>query len=207
MTAPKITLIISAYNEEKYIGECLDYVLRNSRGQFLEILVIDNASTDRTAEIAGQRPGVRVVREDTRGVTRARQRGYREARGEILAFIDADTRHPEGWYEKIVEEFSNDSELACLSGPYLYYDFPFWLRSLATFFWRAIAYPVSRISGYMAIAGNMVLTKEALDKMGGFDTSIEFYGDDTDTVRRAKAFGNVKFSLSFVMPTSGRRFF
>jgi len=42
--------------------------------------------------------------------------------------------------------------------------------------------------------------------MGGFDENIEFYGEDTDIARRAHKFGKVKFSLSFVMPTSGRRF-
>ena len=64
----QITLIIPAYNEEKYIGACLDSVIENSRGRFIEIIVIDNASTDRTAEIAQQRPGVRIVREHQKGI-------------------------------------------------------------------------------------------------------------------------------------------
>ena len=60
--------------------------------------------------------------------------------------------------------------------------------------------------GYMVIGGNFAIRKEVLEKMGGFDTTIKFYGEDTNIARRAKKFGTVKFSLKFKMPTSGRRF-
>ena len=59
--------------------------------------------------------------------------------------------------------------------------------------------------GYMAINGNLAMRKEVLEKMGGLDTSIEFYGDDTNTSRRASEFGKVIFSMDFVMETSNRR--
>ncbi len=207
MSEPTISIIVSAYNEERYIGACLDSIVRNGLGRFLEILVIDNASTDQTAQVAAAFPGVRVIREDRRGVTRARQRGFREARGNLLAFVDADTRIPTGWYNAILEEFEKTPDLACLSGPYVYYDFSPGLSLLASFYWNAIAIPTAWVVGYMAIAGNMVLPRTVLEQMGGFDTTIEFYGDDTDTARRAKAFGKVKFTSRFFLYSSGRRFF
>ncbi|MDB5194466.1 MAG: putative glycosyltransferase, partial [Parcubacteria group bacterium] len=92
----KISLIVPAYNEEKSIELCLEHAISNSNGDLYEILVIDNASTDKTALIAASIRGVRVVREEKKGLTRARQRGYIEAKGNILAFIDADTEMPKG---------------------------------------------------------------------------------------------------------------
>lgn len=206
MTDPTISLIIPAYNEERYIGVCLDHVFKNAKNQFLEIIVVDNNSTDRTREIASTYPGVRVVEERNKGVTKARQRGVEEAHGDLIAFIDADTQMRADWVETIKFEFAKNPKLVCLSGPYLYYDFKRWLQIVSTFFWYAIAIPTSWIVGYMAIAGNLVIKRETLKKMGGLDTTIVFYGDDTDTVRRAKAFGDVRFSQYIIMPTSCRRF-
>ncbi|OYV73905.1 MAG: hypothetical protein B7Z72_01425 [Gemmatimonadetes bacterium 21-71-4] len=81
-----------------------------------------------------------------------------------------------------------------------------WLRLLADAYWFIFVPPVAHLAGYVAIGGNMVLRRSVLDRMHGFDTSIEFYGDDTDTARRASAFGRVLFSPRFSIETSGRRF-
>ena len=204
MKAPRISLVISAYNEEKYIAECLQSVINNSGGKFFEIIVVDNNSTDQTANIVRQFHQARLVLEPHQGVTRARQRGYIEAAGDIIAFIDADTRIPALWYDRVIQEFKNP-ELACLSGPYDYFDIPRWKRALVVLYWYILAMPVYFIFGYMAMAGNLVIRKEVLEKMSGFDTSIDFYGDDTDTARRASTFGIVKFSPSFIIQSSGRR--
>lgn len=201
---PKVSLVIVAYNEEKYIGACLEHVIKNNNGKFFEIIVVDNASTDKTAEIAKSFPGVRVVREDRKGVTRARQRGFMESTGDIVANIDADTQMPKGWYDKVVEEFNKNKKLVCLSGPYIYYDVSVWQSFLVRLYWY-LAVPVYWIIGYMAIGGNFAIQRDALEKMHGYDTNIEFFGEDTNTARRASKFGKVKFKLSFVMYTSGRR--
>lgn len=205
MKTTTISLVIPAYNEEKYIGDCLAHALRQLGGAFFEIIVIDNASTDKTAEIAKKFAGVRVAREEHKGLTRARQRGFREAHGDILAFVDADTRMPADWCAAIIHEFSADEKLACLSGPYRYYDISRWQRLLNWLYWHILALPVYWLVGYMTVGGNFAIRRDVLEKMNGFDTSIEFYGEDTNIARRAHVFGTVKFSLRFFMPTSGRR--
>ena len=91
---PTISLIIPAYNEEAYLGACLDAVMANVAGKALEIIVIDNNSTDGTRAVAERYPAVTYVFEPEKGITRARQRGFLTARGDILAYVDADT-HPE----------------------------------------------------------------------------------------------------------------
>ncbi|MEK9184986.1 MAG: glycosyltransferase family 2 protein, partial [Patescibacteria group bacterium] len=62
------------------------------------------------------------------------------------------------------------------------------------------------IIGYMAVGGNFAIKKDTIQKMGGFDTTIAFYGEDTNLARRASKFGKVKFKLCVIMHTSGRRF-
>lgn len=201
----KISLVIPAYNEEKYIGECLHSAITNGQGRFHEIIVIDNASTDRTTEIAKSFEGVRVIREEKKGLTFARQRGYLEATGDILAYVDSDTRLPIDYYDRIIKEFSKDSTLACFSGPHEYYDISKTQQILVKIFWLTLAFPIYKLVGYMTIGVNFAIKKEVLDKMNGFDTSITFYGEDTNIARRAHKYGKVKFSTSFGMPTSGRR--
>lgn len=201
-----ISLIVSAYNEEKYIGDCLTYAIKNSHGKFLEIIVVDNASTDRTKEIARSFTDVKVVTELKKGPNHARQRGFLESRGDIIAFIDSDTRMPAGWVEAIEKEFSANPKLALLSGPYHYFDLVWWKRFLTGIYWSILALPAYLILGYIAVGGNFVIPRTMLEKMHGINTSISFYGDDTDIARRAHLFGKVKFKSSFIMYTSGRRF-
>lgn len=201
----KISLVIPAHNEEKYIGACLEHALKNSNGKFHEIIVIDNVSTDKTKEIASKFPGVRVVYEKEKGLTKARQRGFVEATGDILAYIDADTRMPEGWYGSLEDHFLRYPELVCFSGPYFYHDIPKLHQRMIKFYWYALAVPTYLFVGYMTVGGNFAIKKETLEKMGGFDTSIAFYGEDSDISRRANQFGKVKFSPNFIMPSSGRR--
>jgi glycosyltransferase involved in cell wall biosynthesis len=201
----KISLVIPAYNEERYIGDCLSHVIKNSNNSFYEIIVIDNASTDKTSEIAKSFPQVNVVCEKKKGLTQARQAGFIHATGDILAYIDADTRMPPGWYEKIYSVFSTRDDVACLSGPYNYYDVPQW-RNLSVRAWYMLAVPFYWITRYMVTGGNFAIRKDVLEKMGGFDTTISFYGEDTNIARRAHQHGKVLFRQYFSMPTSARRF-
>lgn len=197
------SLIIPAYNEEKYIGACLEAALQNAKDEFKEIIVVDNASTDRTAEIAGSYPGVRVISESRKGVTRARQRGYEASSGDILVYVDADTRPPTGWMQQVKAIFK-DPRVAGISGPYLFYDLPPYTSILISS-WNAATKVLSYFTKAMLIGGNFAMRREVLEKIGGFDETIEFYGDDVDLARRARAHGKIRYSLRLTMPSSARR--
>ena len=200
-----ISLVIPAHNEEKYIGACLAAAIKHSHGLLFEILVVNNQSNDRTEEIALTFPNVRVVSEPQKGLVFTRQRGFLEARGDILAYIDADTLMPEGWCEQIHKEFENNPRLALLSGPYSYFDVSAFQNLLVRLYYIT-SIPVYWLVGYMATGGNFAIRKDVLVKMKGFDTTISFYGEDTNIARRAHEFGKVKFKQGFTMATSGRRF-
>jgi glycosyltransferase involved in cell wall biosynthesis len=201
---PTISLIIPAYNEEDYLPACLDAVMRNVAGRAHEIIVVDNNSTDGTKAVVERYPAVTYVFEGRKGITRARQCGFLAATGDILAYVDADTHPPAGWIEQIVDQFSARNDLACLSGPYSFYDLS-GIRNAVSSAWFVAARPLYKLTGYMMVGGNFAILREVLEKMGGFDSSSEFYGEDVDIGKRAKKHGKVLFLPRFVMPTSGRR--
>ena len=102
--APRYSLIIPAYNEEVYLPRLLDTVARarlryHAGAASIEVIVADNGSTDRTAQI-GRARGCDVVAIEKRIIAAVRNGGARSARGEILAFVDADTQiHPDTFNE------------------------------------------------------------------------------------------------------------
>lgn len=200
----RISLVIPAYNEEKYIADCLQNAIKNSDGVFFEIIVVDNNSSDKTAQIAAQFPGVKVVCEKQQGLTYARQCGLQAAQGELVAYIDADTRIPPGWVKKMQTEFGKN--IVSLSGPYRYYDGNKWQNKIMSLIWWLSAPLAYRLAGYMILGGNFVIKKEAMLAVGGFDKEVEFYGEDTNTARRLSKVGKVKFKMDFFVHSSLRRF-
>lgn len=200
----KISLVIPAHNEESSIRACLDAVQKNSRGLLHEIIVVDNASTDRTKEYA-QRDGVTVVSEPRKGTGNARQSGFEHTSGDYVAFIDADTMMPEGWIDKIQDFFDSNPKAVCLSGPYRYHDGSSFRNFMLDCVWYMTAPLTYRIVGYMILGGNFVARRQALLDAGGFDRGITFYGDDTDTAQRLSKTGKVVFKMDFFMYSSSRR--
>ena len=116
--APELSVVIPAYNEEKYLPTYLPTVTASLRcweelsGLRGEIVVVDNASTDATAEIAAGL-GARVVPEPRRGIGRARNTGAAAARGDLLVFIDADVAFP---FEGITEVARQLRTGSCVGG-------------------------------------------------------------------------------------------
>lgn len=203
---PTITVVIPAYNEEDYLPDCLKSILRHKIPEVKEIIVVDNDSTDDTAVIARRFPGVRVVREERKGLTRARQKGLESATQDILAWIDADCRVDRQWFETINTVFSARADVVSVSGPYYFYDATPIQRMLARAYWWCLGLPIYSMMGYMVVGGNFAARRQALLKIGGFDTSIEFYGEDTNIARRLKKAGTVLFMMHFINLSSARRF-
>lgn len=212
----KISFVIPAYNEEALIGKCLESVAREiAAAQTLdipfetEVIVVDNASTDKTGEIARSFENVRVVEEKQKGLTFARQAGFAVSSGDIIANVDSDAALPPGWLATVVREFSADPKLVALSGPHIYYDMSVFERALVRFFYGGayLLYCINTLldHGAMLQGGNFVLRRSALESIGGFDTSIEFHGEDTDIARRVAKHGKVKWTFALPIYASGRR--
>lgn len=199
-----LSVVIPAFNEERYLPKCLQSLTEYAPNAFLEIIVIDNGSSDHTADIAKKYPNVRVVMEPKKGLTYARQRGLLEAKGTYIAYLDADTQISPQWLETVEHAFESNRYLVALSGPYHYDDMPAWKNLLVRGYWW-IAYCISCVTGYVLVGGNFVARKDALEKIGGFDTTISFYGEDTNIARRLYAVGNIRFQQRCYVHTSSRR--
>lgn len=208
----RLSFVIPAYNEENHIKKCLDSVCEQAQKypDTVEIIVVDNASTDRTAEIATTYPKVQVVHEPRKGLVWARRAGYLASSGELIANVDSDTILTHGWLDTVFEEFSKNSNLVGLSGPFKYYDLSKRTGQFVNIFYK-IAYGVYFFNrfiiqkGSMLQGGNFIITRTGLEKIGGYDTSIEFYGEDADIARRLHAIGDVKFTPKLPIYASGRR--
>src|SRR5918994_1694671 len=89
--SPLITVVIPCYNQAHFLGEAIESVLSQSYPHH-EIVVGDDGSTDDTSEVASRYDGVRLVRQENRGLAGARNTGIRHSEGDYLVFLDADDR-------------------------------------------------------------------------------------------------------------------
>lgn len=208
---PRISVIVCAHDEEQWIAACLFSLAAQFRRPD-EVLVINNASRDRTRDVAAAVPGVRVVDEPRKGLTIARERGRIEATGDLLVYVDADCRAPLEWLGRVEACFLGSPGLIALSGTYRFYDWDWWGRLLIRAYdltlGPATHFLVKRIlgAGVVFYGGNFAVRRDALERIGGFDTSIEFHGEDTNLGRRLFRVGRVDLRPRCYLYTSARRY-
>lgn len=116
-----LSVVVPAYNEEKYISRCLQAVL--AEPEVDEVVVVDNNSTDSTAEIVAQfardDARVRLITETEQGVVAARNAGMHAASSELLARIDSDSVVASGWAKAIKSFMADHPEYSAITGPAL----------------------------------------------------------------------------------------
>jgi glycosyltransferase involved in cell wall biosynthesis len=95
-----LSIVIPAYNEERHLVACLDAIAVQTVKPD-EVIVVDNNSTDRTADIARKYSFVKLFSENRQGIIFARNRGFDETKSDIIARIDADTVLPTFWVERV----------------------------------------------------------------------------------------------------------
>ncbi|MBI4092226.1 MAG: glycosyltransferase [Candidatus Levybacteria bacterium] len=201
---PGVTVVVPAYNEENFIGATLKSLVNQTYKDF-ELIVVDNNSTDRTAEIA-KKYGARVIVEKQRGVAKARNAGFKQARARIIASTDSDSIVPQDWVERIVAEFKKDEPLVAFGGLSNLYSGPVSARAAGRYLFKAFWIIDKLLSGGWNLAGfNMAVRKEAFLKIGGFNTSLTM-GEDIDLAKRLREVGKVYVDTNSVVFVSGRRY-
>src|SRR4028119_842197 len=100
---PSLSVIVPALNEERHVGSLLSDVSSQTRSAD-EVIVVDAGSEDGTVSVAERFPGV-VLLNGSPPVAKGRNLGGRRAGGDVLVFLDADVRLPEGFFEGLLEEF------------------------------------------------------------------------------------------------------
>ena len=216
LVQPKISIVIPAHNEEESLPATLAAALAQEYPDY-EVIVVDNASSDRTTEVAlahalsSPRGGrVRVVREDRKGLLHARERGRLEATGEVIVNMDADCLPDAGWLARGAAHFA-DFRVVAAAGPYYYHDGDAVFRAFSyaaqKHVYRAANLAAQALGvGAVLIGGNSFIRAEALRKAGGYNVALAFYGEDTDTAKRVSRHGRVVFDPKLRQNTSARRF-
>lgn len=199
---PRFTIVIPAYNEADFIGSCLDSLRQQDFAAPFEIIVIDNNSTDRTAEVARSR-GATIVHESRAGVCSARQRGTELARGEIVVSTDADTVFAPGWLTRIDAAFREKPARVAVAGPCQFVDPPWWARIYTGVLFHAVS-AVALLTGQIlyVTATNIAFRKSA---WSGYDTEATQGGDELGLLRKLRLRGPVAFDLGNPTFTSSRR--
>jgi glycosyltransferase involved in cell wall biosynthesis len=207
----RLSVIVCAYNEERYVASCLHSLLAQTRPAD-EIILIDNASQDRTRDIARTIPGIRVIHEPTKGLVTARETGRLAATGDVIAYLDADCRAPLQWLELVERRFLASPSSVAVTGPYRFYDWDWQGRLLLQAYDLTLA-PATHVlvqrvmrMGAILYGGNFAVRREALERIGGFDTRIEFHGEDTNLGRRLARVGHIRLARECFMFTSARRY-
>ncbi len=201
---PYISVVIPALNEEKYIRNCLDSFRKQSFIDF-EILVIDGGSKDNTISIA-KKYGAKVFSLSGSNICQARQRGLKEASGEIYVGADADNIYPKDHLQRIADNFVKYKDAVAVVGGGIFEKNPAWTYYL----WRLIYFLINlfyRLTGYVlyAPAFNISYKKDVFLKIGGYTTYLDYGGDELDVLSRLRRVGKIIFDNKLNSYASSRR--
>lgn len=169
----KFSFIIPALNEEKFIGKCVSFIVPQL-GDEDEVIVVDNGSIDRTAEIA-KVLGARVIKERKKGISHARNAGAKAAKGDVLCFIDADGVVGESWLAQTRKSFKSREIQAVVGLNVFTHDRP--SKYLLYNSYTVIGYSgmllYRLVSGKTFLAGNnCAIRKNTFEKLGGFEPVV-----------------------------------
>ncbi len=136
----RVSVVVPLYNKSAWIDRCLDSIERQSFGDF-EVIVVDDGSTDDGARKVENRSGIRLIRQANAGPGAARNRGVREARGELIAMLDADDAWDPAYLAESVRILDDYGEgVACVTWAMM--EFPAQLSTIRR--WQKIGIPEGR---------------------------------------------------------------
>ncbi|MEE8574989.1 MAG: glycosyltransferase, partial [Thermodesulfobacteriota bacterium] len=174
------SVIIPAFNEAGQIGSCIDSIKTNKvEGVQLEIIVVDNCSTDSTVEVAREH-GAKVIEDITGNISTMRNTGVSAANGEIYAFLDADMKVPADWLKTSAEYFAGG-----FTGAMGFVDrVPNGAGWVArTWGSRKYLSPEKVVEVDFLTSRNLLVNRSVFSEINGFDTLLET-SEDKDFVYR-----------------------
>jgi len=189
-----ISVVIPLYNKEKTIERALRSVLAQTFQDF-EIIVVDDGSTDNGSQVVAfvADPRIRLVRQPNAGVSAARNRGVTEARGEVVAFLDADDEWLPGFLEAIHELVKTNPSASVFATGYF--------KVMADGRHCPAAVGANHLQNYFQVAADsdppihasaMAVRKSALEEIGGFPVGTKS-GEDLLTWARLA----VRFAIAY----------
>jgi glycosyltransferase involved in cell wall biosynthesis len=191
MPEPALSVVVPTRNRAGYLEVVLDSLSRQDAAFPYEVIVVDDGSTDATAQIA-DRADVRVVRhERSRGLNAGRNSGIDAARAALIAFVDDDVRVPPGWASALQEGAERHDGAEAFGGP---------IRA-------SLEGPAPRFCGRESApfttldlgpedcavdfvwGANFAVRRSAIERIGPFDADLPIYGDEEEWLMRLRADG------------------
>ncbi|MBI4663803.1 MAG: glycosyltransferase [Verrucomicrobia bacterium] len=186
---PAVSVVVACYNGARTLAGCLDSLEALNYPSY-ELILVDDGSTDGTAEIASRHPTVRYLRHPmNQGLSAARNTGIEAARGEIVAFTDADCRADRDWLYYVVGDLLN-SRCVGIGGHNLLPPDDSWIGAAVMVSPGGPTHVMLTDRLAEHIPGcNMAFYKWALLEVGGFDLLFRKAGDDVDICWRLQQHG------------------
>ncbi len=168
MTAPVVSVVIPVFNTERYIVEAIESVLAQDLAD-IEVIVVDDGSTDGSAQRAAEVAGVRVIRQPNAGIGAARNTGVAAANGRFIAFLDADDLWTDGHLSKMLRAIDGFDAV----------------------FGQIVQFGEAREETRpqaALLAGTMLISRDAYDRVGPFAEGLRL-GEFIDWWARAEELG------------------
>lgn len=174
--SPTISVVVPTLNSDKTVKSCLDSIMGQEYPKNrLEVIIVDGGSRDRTLDLVAGHP-VMVISESKKGRGAAYNRGFQEAKGDYVAFLDSDAIAPVDWLKDSMRIIGQDSSIAAVH-----------FKNLApadsSYFQKCVDTVLSKGRGG---ANGVVYKKSALISVGGFNVSLPYLQEDDVRVKMVK---------------------
>jgi glucosyl-dolichyl phosphate glucuronosyltransferase len=195
---PAVTVIVPTRNRSSYLHDCLGSLARQRSRRHFEVLVVDNGSSDETPDVVDrwcrQDPRFRAARESRPGLSRAKNAGVEQARGDILLFTDDDAIVEAGWIDSYLDLFvATGVEMVMAGGPVVpapddLGGWPRWFDEAGLLDLGLLDHGAERaLRGFEYVwGGNMAIPASLFDRLGPWDETIGRQAEQRGTFEDAE---------------------
>lgn len=202
-----ISVVVCTYNRAGLLANCLKSLKNQTADKnFYEVIIVDNNSIDNTQEIAesfiSNRASFRIIKEKHQGLSYARNKGWQEAKGKYVAYIDDDAEAKPDWIEQIAHFLKTHPKVKVFGGPYSRFfrtSPPVWLPENYSTLNLGSRIKALNVKNEWISGSNMIFNKILFYKYGGFNTDFEgkgakvIYGEEIEFLTRLKKTGESVF--------------